>query len=262
MRKKLLFDGTDTRLYGYSRWMVVDQTLKTSKIPFTKITTMSKVDYLVQYLTNNGFRLIDQSTPPQPFGNFYYTFSNGMILVEVSRDRSFDAVDVFRADDKDEKFDLLEIKKLLQYDDNFIQVDNFEVLVDYFVENIDEIMQLFNNDQYIETKKCLNELQRCKVNQMFPEDRRYACPFDAHACLHPCPSGIQGPKPPVRVSLKTTLEMLRFEIETARITNFYAPFKAIYEQLLEDISKSEIVLDNLSESEIKEIKSYEYVLDN
>jgi len=128
---------------------------------------MNKIDNLEEKLKNNGFHLM-KSEKSGYFGDYIIDWVSDTIVVRISSDRSFESIDICRINDNNENFDLVLIKAMLQSEQDFNKEEDIESLVDFFVEHFDKIIQIFNEDQYTETKKQLEALQKRRVSQMFP----------------------------------------------------------------------------------------------
>jgi hypothetical protein len=105
---------------------------------------MENIDRLFDFLYQHGFKLSDKSTPPQPFGNFYYTFSNGSIEFRIVHDRGDEFIEV-RNIIACEWHSLASVEEVIknQYIESYpdwaeqinILIDNYKTIVDLFSRN-------------------------------------------------------------------------------------------------------------------------------
>ena len=123
---------------------------------------------LFHFLEKNEFQLIEKKYFPKSFGDYYYIYINQYLEVMIATDRSCEYITICRIDDKKEKFDLTIIKDMLQNEENLAKPESIDVSIVFLTEHLNEIMEVFSKEKYVETKKHLKTLQKIRVNQMFP----------------------------------------------------------------------------------------------
>jgi hypothetical protein len=108
---------------------------------------MKDWNHLFDFIALKHFRLVAQSTPPQPFGNYYYTFSNGNVNIQVVQDRGQLSILICAAADSDWWFSMRGIKFLLDGGEYDISLDIEDAEI-FFIQNFDRIISMFRTDKY------------------------------------------------------------------------------------------------------------------
>jgi hypothetical protein len=102
-----------------------------------------------------NFQLLEQSTPPQPFGNYYYVFSNGHIDFRIASDRNELSFEIRFRTDSDWWFDVSLLRYFLYQGKEADDVSDIDADKNFIIENIDVISDMFSDENY---SRCKNEL--------------------------------------------------------------------------------------------------------
>lgn len=118
-------------------------------------------------LKANGFRLIDKDISSS-FGDYYDIFSNDSLEIRFSSSKSLETVDI-RANQLNKGwYDLALVKALLYNETKLNVATSTEECKRFLQKELTSIIQLFDNRNYLATKKRLGELANERVKQMFP----------------------------------------------------------------------------------------------
>ncbi|MCD7971642.1 MAG: hypothetical protein LUG18_03090 [Candidatus Azobacteroides sp.] len=111
-----------------------------------------------------GFRLTT-SIASEDFGDCYEIYTNGYINFRLSSDRSINSIDI-SYDNKD-WYDLALVKALLYNEKELNKVITIEDYSVFLKKELPNILNLFNDKNYLTTKKKLEELGSERAKQMF-----------------------------------------------------------------------------------------------
>jgi len=124
-------------------------------------------DSVNSFFLSIHFRLLESATS-EYFGDYYdtYLFIDGNIYFRLVSDRSFLSIDV--SNDNFNWYDLALVKALLYNEKNLSHITTIEECKLFLQSELGNIIELFNNKNYLITKKKLEELVNERVKQMFP----------------------------------------------------------------------------------------------
>lgn len=126
---------------------------------------------IYSFLKSNGFELIQKDTSSF-FGDYYDIFINDSFQLRFSSSKSFETVDIRSSRPNDNWYDLALVKALLYDDKGLTKVTTIEEHRDFLQKELANITDLFNNRNYLITKKRLEELGNERAEQMFPGVRK------------------------------------------------------------------------------------------
>jgi hypothetical protein len=133
-------------------------------------------DQLYKFLID-GFGLVKvgEKHDPKAFGNFFITLSAKEFLLRYVNDRSYLTIEIASHSEPSKWHDLSFVKNFIYHPDNINSddrsIDNntrIEELNSFLRKDFDLISDLFNNDNYTDTRQKLDELLRQQFNQRFP----------------------------------------------------------------------------------------------
>lgn len=126
---------------------------------------------IYSFLKSNGFELIQKDTSSF-FGDYYDIFINESFQLRFSSYKSFETVDIRSGNPNDNWYDLALVKTLLYDEKNLTKTTTIEEHKDFLQEELTNIVELFNDRNYLTTKKRLEELGNERAEQMFPGVRK------------------------------------------------------------------------------------------
>ncbi|PRY82779.1 hypothetical protein [Mongoliibacter ruber] len=132
---------------------------------------MKNNEKIYSFLKSNGFELIQKDTSAF-FGDYYDIFTNGSFQLRFSSSKSFETVDICSSKPNENWCDLALVKALLYNEKNLTNVTTIEEHRDFLQKELANIAELFNDRNYLTTKKSLEELGNERAKQMFPEIRK------------------------------------------------------------------------------------------
>ena len=132
---------------------------------------MNNNEKTYSFLKSNGFELIEKDTSAF-FGDYYDTFTNDSFQLRFSSSKSFETVDIRSSNPNDNWYDLAFVKALLYDEKNLTKATTIEEHKDFLQEELANIADLFNDRNYLTTKKRLEELGNERAEQMFPGVRK------------------------------------------------------------------------------------------
>jgi len=131
---------------------------------------MQSWEQLFHFFGEHGFKLIKQSIPPQPFGNFYYTFSNGQIDFQIVQDRREMILEIRFTEDKDWWFTISLVKSLIQSKMNIKAGSDIDSEVHFLMEYMNTIIEMFSEKNYQQTKLDLIERSKQSYREVYGDD--------------------------------------------------------------------------------------------
>lgn len=126
---------------------------------------------IYSFLKSNGFELIQKDTSSF-FGDYYDIFTNKSFQLRFSSSKSFETVDIRSSNPNDNWYDLALVKTLLYDKKNLTKATTSEEHKNFLQEELPNIADLFNDRNYLTTKKKLEELGNERAEQMFPGVRK------------------------------------------------------------------------------------------
>ena len=122
---------------------------------------------IYSFLKSRDFKLTDKDVSPY-FGDYYDTFKNNVVELRFSSSRSLATVDICCIEETNNWYDLALVKALLYNEQELNKITTLEEYVFFLEQEIDFINELFNKDNYSNTKNKLEELRNKRAKQMFP----------------------------------------------------------------------------------------------
>ena len=124
-------------------------------------------DSVNSFFFSIGFKLIEGDTS-EYFGDYYdiYKYDNGNIYFRLISDRSILSIDV--GNDNLNWYDLALVKSLLYNEKDLTCVTTIEECNLFLQKEYSNIIKLFDDRNYLATKKSLEELAKERVKQMLP----------------------------------------------------------------------------------------------
>lgn len=132
---------------------------------------MENNEKIYSFLKSNGFELIQKDTSTF-FGDYYDIFSNDFFQLMFSSSKSFETVDIRSSKPNENWYDLALVKALLCDEKGLTSVTTIEEHRDFLQKELTNIAELFNDRNYLTTKKRLEELGNERAEQMFPGIRK------------------------------------------------------------------------------------------
>ena len=137
-------------------------------------------DRLYDFLIGDfGLVKVEEKYDPKAFGNFFITLSAKYFFLRYVNDRSYLTIEIASHSEPTMWYDLSFIRSLIYNHDNINQddrsIDNItriEEFHNFLRKDFDLISDLFNNDNYIDTRKKLDELLKQQFDQKFPGMRK------------------------------------------------------------------------------------------
>ncbi len=126
---------------------------------------------IYSFLKSNGFELIQKDTSSF-FGDYYDIFINDSFQLRFSSSKSFETVDIQSSMPNENWYDLALVKALLYDEKGLTKVTTIEEHRDFLQKELANITDLFNDRNYLTTKKRLEELGNERAEQMFPGIRK------------------------------------------------------------------------------------------
>ena len=126
---------------------------------------------IYSFLKSNGFELIQKDTSAF-FGDYYDIFTNDIFQLRFSSSKSFETVDIRSSKPNENWYDLALVKALLYAEKSLTNVTTIEEHRDFLQKELTNIADLFNDRNYLTTKKRLEELGNERAEQMFPGIRK------------------------------------------------------------------------------------------
>lgn len=122
---------------------------------------------LIEFFVQKEFTL-EKEELSQSFGDYYLIMVSPYFRVMISRDKSFESIDISNLFDENNWYDLGLVKALILNEEKLNEPLPIEASLAFFEEYFDKIKMLFDNKNYKATKDKLEELRRKRVKQMFP----------------------------------------------------------------------------------------------
>lgn len=132
---------------------------------------MKNNERIYAFLRARGFELIEKDTSAF-FGDYYDIFTNDSFQLRFGSSKSFETVDIRSNQPNESWYDMGLVKALLYNERRLNKVTGIEVSINFLQKNLDSISELFNNKNYHDTKKSLEELGNERAKQMFPGIRK------------------------------------------------------------------------------------------
>lgn len=132
-------------------------------------------DFLYDFLINDyGLIKIEEKYDPKEFGNFLITLSANDFFLRYINDRSYLTIQISSRSDSSKWYDLSFVKNFICHSENIDSDDGsldnntrIQELNIFLRKEFDLISDLFNDDNYINTREKINTLLRQQFNQRF-----------------------------------------------------------------------------------------------
>jgi hypothetical protein len=132
-------------------------------------------DQLYKFLMSDfGLVKVDENYDAQAFGNFFITLSSKEFMLRYINDRSYLAIEIASHLEPSKWYDLSFIKNFIYHPENINSddrsIDNttrIEELDSFLRKDFDLISDLFNNDNYMDTRQKIDELLKEQFNKKF-----------------------------------------------------------------------------------------------
>lgn len=122
---------------------------------------------LCSYLVSNGFQIYEQSTSDF-FDDYYDRLISDNCEILFRRNKSFVSIDIRKRGHGGQDFDLALVKSLILNDPCLNRKTDIEDLEIFLRENLEEVLALFDKDNYKITEKQLIRMENMRARQMFP----------------------------------------------------------------------------------------------
>jgi len=126
---------------------------------------------IYSFVKSNGFELIQKDTSSF-FGDYYDIFINDSFQLRFSSSKSFETFDIQSSIPNENWYDLALVKALLYDEKGLTKVTTIEEHRDFLQKELANITDIFNDRNYLTTKKRLEELGNERAEQMFPGIRK------------------------------------------------------------------------------------------
>lgn len=128
---------------------------------------MDNAALLDDILSSNGFVMYDRKTS-EYFDDYYVSFTNGEIAIRISRSKSFEMVDICNTSQNSRWIDVALMKVLILKEQDPVSTATIGELLEFIHHDIRELCALLSNSRYLSTIPLVEELERRRVQQMFP----------------------------------------------------------------------------------------------
>ncbi|MET0465388.1 MAG: hypothetical protein ABW007_19660 [Chitinophagaceae bacterium] len=129
---------------------------------------MANFKALDHFLQVNKFQLLATSKS-ENFGDEYNIFSNEELEIKISSTKSDIIIDVRKRSSGEKWFDLILIKSLIDNHEKFTVSLSVEELSTFLKDNFEKILDLFKQENYDSTIARLQDLERSRIKQNFPQ---------------------------------------------------------------------------------------------
>ncbi len=133
-------------------------------------------DQLYKFLIGDfGLVKVDENYDAQAFGNFFVMLSATEFMLKYINDRSYLTIEIASHSEPSKWYDLSFIKNFIYHPDdinsNDRSIDNttrIEELNSFLRKDFDLISDLFNADNYMNTRQKIDKLLKEQFNKYFP----------------------------------------------------------------------------------------------
>jgi len=132
---------------------------------------MKNNENIYSFLKSNGFKLTQKDTSAF-FGDYYDIFTNDRFQLRFSSSKSFETADIRSNLSNENWYDLALVEALMYDKKNLNNITTIEEHRDFLQKELTNITELFNDRNYLVTKKRLEELGNEQAKQMFPGIRK------------------------------------------------------------------------------------------
>jgi len=129
---------------------------------------MQNNEQIYYFLKSNGFEQV-QKDNSDFFGDYYDTFSNHIYQIRFSSSKSFETVDIRSNQPNENWYDLSLVKALLCNEKELNYTTTILEHREFLKNELCNISELFNQKEYPNTRRKLDQLGNERVRQMFPE---------------------------------------------------------------------------------------------
>ena len=126
---------------------------------------------IYNFLKSSGFELIKKDASSF-FDDYYDIFNSNVFQLRFSSSKSFATVDIRSNQQNEGWYDLALVKALLYNEISLNYVTTIEEHRSFLQKELSKVAELFDNRNYLSTKKRLEELGDKRVEQMFPGIRK------------------------------------------------------------------------------------------
>lgn len=126
---------------------------------------------IYSFLKSSGFKLIQKDTSAF-FGDYFDILTNDSFQLRFSSSKSFETADIRSNLSNENWYDLALVEALMYDKKNLNNITNIEEHRDFLQKELTNITELFNDKNYLTTKKRLDELGNERVKQMFSGIRK------------------------------------------------------------------------------------------
>jgi hypothetical protein len=129
---------------------------------------MEKVEALYKLLKSRSFKETKKEISSY-FNDYYEIYSNNCIELKFISSKSFKTIDIKNIESQANWEDLALLKALIYKEDNLNKVVTFDEYIDFLIHEIDNIIKLYDNENYQSTNRKLQLLKQQRLSQMFPK---------------------------------------------------------------------------------------------
>src|SRR5687767_10986003 len=119
------------------------------------------------FLLSRKFILVEQEDSKN-FGDYYKTFSNGIVQFRFSSSKSSESIDITSLEFNDKWYDLALLKALIYMEEDLNVITTREDYSNILLNEFDRLAQLFDSKNVKSTKLKLDDLGIKRAKQMFP----------------------------------------------------------------------------------------------
>ena len=137
--------------------------------------TYENISQFYQFLIDDfGFEKVGEKYYPKAFGNFYVALSSAEFLLQYTCDRSYVTIQISAHIYPLDWYDLSFVKNYIYQPENINSADDgdnikrIEQLNNFIISDFDLIKDLFNKENYSNTKKKIDDELKIEFLRRFP----------------------------------------------------------------------------------------------
>lgn len=128
----------------------------------------TQIKSLCDFLEQNKYYRISNNMAENGFGNYLLTYTDGIILIKISRDRSFESIDIGRLDDEENAFDTALFKAMFFHEKNLKLPTHLDDITSFLISHLSFIEEALSTTNYSNTIETIKKMKVLRAKQMFP----------------------------------------------------------------------------------------------
>jgi hypothetical protein len=126
---------------------------------------------LYSFLRSKGFKM-KRAEYSEYFSDYFEISASKFIQIRILQDKSLQSIDISSVFDKENWYDLSLIKMLIINKEKPETITPISEMQKFLIDNFQYIQDLFNKQNYPETRNRLDELRNIRMRRMFPDASR------------------------------------------------------------------------------------------